>query len=246
MTLTEELKNKAIEAGFVSTGICDPSSLHGLPHGKIHSLYTLYSPEEQLPSVRSVIILAFYSWDKAFNMQVDTAYLRDANARSKIPHETESYQLYYEVLKNKAWTIVDYLTKRSHESIYSLGIPLKTTAVKSGLGCQGKNTLLITPKYGPRVRLISVLTSAELETDEPFTENICQDCQRCLLACPTKALEPYRLNINRCMTYSAENPLADDVAEDVKKQETQLIEKPTKCSYIECTICLETCPIGKP
>jgi epoxyqueuosine reductase len=154
--------------------------------------------------------------------------------------------LYYEVLKDKAWMVVDYLAKKGFESVYSLGIPLKTSAVRCGLGCQGKNTLLITPNYGPRVRLISVLTSAELDVDEPFKENICGDCERCVVACPTKALEPYRLKINRCMTYSAENPRAEDVVEDVKEKERRLIQRPSLCSYVECSICLEACPIGKP
>lgn len=244
MTFTQELKKKAIDVGFVSVGVSDPGSLRGLPHGKVHSLYALYSPEEQLPSARSVVLLAFYAWDKAFNMQVDTTYL-DAGVRSKLPHEGESYQLYYEVLKNKAWMVVDYLAKKGFESVYSLGIPLKTSAVRCGLGCQGKNTLLITPNYGPRVRLISVLTSAELDVDEPFRENICGDCERCVVACPTKALEPYKLKINRCMTYSAENPRAEDVAEDVKEHERRLIQRPSLCSYVECTICLEACPVGK-
>jgi epoxyqueuosine reductase len=244
MTFTQELKKKATDVGFVSVGVSDSGSLRGLPHGKVHSLYALYSPEEQLPKVRSVVLLALYVWDKAFNLQVDSSYLQDASVRSKLPHE-ESYQLYYEVLKNKAWMVVDYLAKKGFEAVYSLGIPLKTSAVRCGLGCQGKNTLLITPDYGPRVRLISVLTSAELDVDEPFKENLCGDCARCVAACPTKALEPYKLKINRCMTYSAENHLAEDVPADVKEQERRLIQRPSACSYVECTICLQTCPIGR-
>jgi len=246
MTLTQELKNRASDIGFVSTGICDAKTLQGLPHGKIHSLYSLYSPEEQLSNVRSVVLLAFYAWDKIFNVQVNTACLKDAEILSKIPHQGETYQLYYEVMRSKAWPIVHYLTKKGYESMCSLGIPLKTSAVKCGLGCQGKNTLLITPDYGPRVRLVSVLTTAELDYDEPFTEDICGDCEKCVLACPTKALEPYRLNINHCITYAAENPLATDVNEYVRRKEKLLIERPSKCSYIECAICLEACPIGKP
>lgn len=118
MTFTRELKKKAVDVGFVSVGVSDPGSLQGLPHGKVHSLYALYSPEEQLPRVRSVVLLALYVWDTAFNLQVDSAYLKDDGVRSKLGHE-ESYQLYYEVLKNKAWMVVDYLAKKGFESVYS-------------------------------------------------------------------------------------------------------------------------------
>jgi len=246
VSLTEDLKQKAFEVGFASVGITRPDMLRGLPHGKVWNIYELHSPEEELPNVKSVVLLGYYVWDRAFNIQVDTSSLHKAETGSDLTTQRpESYQLYYEVLKNKAWMIVDYLSRRGFESKQTLSIPLKTSAVKCGLGCQGKNTLLITPKYGPRVRLISVLTTVELDVDEPFKEDFCRNCQKCVDACPTKALEPYKLRINRCMTYSAENAEATDVSEDVKSLERKLVPRPTPHSYIECTICMDACPIGK-
>jgi len=245
MTLTEDVKQKAIEAGFVSVGVSKPGALSGLPHGLIGNYYNLRSPEEELPSVKSVIMMSFYLWDKAFNLQVDSASLQDNKEQTpKAP--LESYQLYYEAMKNKAWLIVDYLKKRGFEALLSLAIPLKTTAVRCGLGCQGKNTLLISPNYGPRVRLISVLTNAELDTDEPYKEDLCSDCEKCVRACPAMALEPYKLKINRCMVYSVENRDAPDVPDSVKELRQKLIARPTSNSYIECTVCADVCPIGKP
>lgn len=246
MTLTEDLRKKAFEVGFAAVGISTPDMLQGLPHGKVWDIYSLHYPEEELPSVKSVILLGYYVWDKAFNIQVDSARLSNRGTHANmVKKRYESYQLYYEVMKNKAWIVSDYLAKRGFESKQSLSIPLKTSAVKCGLGCQGKNTLLVTPNYGPMVRLISVLTTAELDVNEPFEEDLCHDCQKCVTACPTKALEPYKLKVNRCMTYSAENPSAKDVSEDVKELERKLVQTPTSCSYIECTTCIDACPIGK-
>ena len=141
--------------------------------------------------------------------------------------------------------IVDHLTRKGYESLMSLSIPLKTAAVRCGLGCQGKNTLLITPTYGPRVRLISVLTTAELDIDEPSKEDLCGGCEKCITACPTRALEPYNIKINRCLTYAAEKLDAQDVPEDVRTAEKRLIQRPTSHSYIECSTCIEACPISK-
>ena len=118
--------------------------------------------------------------------------------------------------------------------------------MRCGLGCQGKNTLLITPTHGPRIRLISVLTTAELEIDEPYKNDLCGDCEKCVIACPTKALEPYKININRCLTYAAEEPYVQEVPDDVRIIEKRLIKRPSPNSYIECTTCIEACPIGKP
>ena len=245
MTLTEDLKKQAMEAGFVSVGISTPNMLRGLPHGWVSTVCNLRSPEEELSTVKSVMLMSYYAWDKSFNLVVDSTYLRGRDMYApKVP--LESYQLYYEILKNKAWMIVDHLTKKGYESRLSLAIPLKTAAVRCGLGCQGKNTLLITPNHGPRIRLISVLTTAELDVDEPCKDDLCGECEKCIIACPTKALEPYKIKINRCLTYAAEKPHAQDVPDDVRKIEKRLIQRPTSNSYIECTTCIEVCPIGKP
>ena len=244
MTLTQDVKQKAIDVGFVSVGISNPSVLRDLPHGWIRNICNLRSPEEELPTVKSVILMSYYAWDRAFNLRVDSTYFRSRERYvPRIP--VESYQLYYEVMKSKAWMIVDCLSQKGFEAILSFTIPLKTAAVRCGLGCQGKSTLLITPNYGPRVRLISVLTTAELDTDEPYKEDFCKDCEKCVIACPTGALEPYKIRINRCMTYAAEQPEASDVPDDVRKLERKLIRRPTPHSYIECTTCIEACPIGK-
>jgi epoxyqueuosine reductase QueG len=245
LTLTKALKNQAVDAGFVSVGISTPDRLHGIPHGWVSTVINLRSPEEELSTVKSVILMSYYAWDKSFNLAVDSTYLQGRDTYTpKVP--SERYQLYYEVLKNKAWRIVDYLTKKGYDSRFSLAIPLKTTAVRCGLGCQGKNTLLITPNYGPRIRLISVLTTAELDIDEPYKTDLCGECEKCIKACPTKALEPYKIKINRCLTYAAENLHSQDVPDDVRKMEKRLVQRPTPNSYVECSTCIDVCPIGKP
>jgi epoxyqueuosine reductase QueG len=148
MTLTEQIEKQAIKAGFVCIGITSAEVLHDLPHGRVDNVISLRSPEEELKNVNSVILLGYYAWDKSFNLAVDSTYIK--HHKDLTPKVSlERYQLYYEVLKNKAWKIVDYLTKKDYETRLSLSIPLKASAVKCGIGNQGKNTLLITPKYGP-------------------------------------------------------------------------------------------------
>jgi epoxyqueuosine reductase QueG len=244
MALTQSLKKEAKKAGFAVVGISNPDKLRGLPYGKIDYVGVLKTPEEELPKVRSVILMGIYAWDAAFNIVADSSYLHfNKKHKPKVP--LESYQLYYQIVRSKAWRIAHYLEKRGFDSIPSVDIPLKTAAVKCGLGCQGKNTLLVTPTYGPRVRLVSVLTTAELDIDEPYKEDLCKDCERCVLACPAKAIEPYKVKVNRCMVYSSENPRSTDVPNETRELEKRLIKRPTPNSFIDCTACLEACPIGK-
>ncbi|MFX0117513.1 MAG: epoxyqueuosine reductase, partial [Candidatus Hodarchaeota archaeon] len=64
----------------------------------------------------------------------------------------------------------------------------KMVATRAGLGWIGKNNLLITPQYGPRIRLVSILTDAPLHTSSPCNESNCGKCQACIVACPNHAL----------------------------------------------------------
>lgn len=243
-SLTEELKNKALDLGFVSVGISNPSMLRDLPYGPVRQIKNLVTPADDMPSVKSVIIMAFHVWDDIFHTSLDPPEWRGYGLHSP-DEKIESYFFGSAIMRNMAWEVVSFLRDRGFESRISFNIPLKTTAIKCGLGSQGKNTLLVTPTHGPRVNLVSVLTEAQLDIDMPYESDQCGDCHLCLTACPTKALEPYNLKIDHCMTYSAESPYTDDVPEYVREMERKLIRRPTANTYIECSKCMDVCPIGR-
>lgn len=69
-----------------------------------------------------------------------------------------------------------------------LAIPL---ALRAGLGEYGRNGLLITPEFGPRLRLGKVYTDLPLVADRPRRFGVaefCAQCDRCAAACPVKAI----------------------------------------------------------
>ncbi len=64
-------------------------------------------------------------------------------------------------------------------------------AVKAGLGEYGRNQMVITPQFGPRVRFSKIFTSLPLIADTPKPLGIrqyCDICTKCADACPPKAL----------------------------------------------------------
>jgi len=83
----------------------------------------------------------------------------------------------------------------------------KHAAKLAGLGSIGWHSMLITPEYGPRVKLACVLTEAPLEPSPLRDEYYCRDCGACIQQCPALALqeprrgESYFMNKFACQTY---------------------------------------------
>ena len=63
-------------------------------------------------------------------------------------------------------------------------ISLKHAAEIAGLGLIGKNYLLTNPDYGNLLWLSAVLTDAEITPDERIQFSICDNCNKCVEACP--------------------------------------------------------------
>lgn len=64
----------------------------------------------------------------------------------------------------------------------------KHAAQAAGLGVMGKSALLITPQFGPRVRLACLLTEAKLASTAADHANPCLNCDACIEACPARAI----------------------------------------------------------
>ena len=76
----------------------------------------------------------------------------------------------------------------------------KVWAAKSGLGWIGKNTNLISKEHGSFLFIGEIITDIELTPDSPV-KDYCGNCTRCIDACPTKALNPYKLDARKCISY---------------------------------------------
>ena len=57
-----------------------------------------------------------------------------------------------------------------------------------GLGSISVKGNVLTPKFGPFVRFVFIVTDAPLEPDAPFQEQLCDHCGACMEACPGHAI----------------------------------------------------------
>ena len=111
----------------------------------------------------------------------------------------------------------------------------KYAAVNAGLGWIGKNDVLITEKYGPRVRLSAVLVDYPFETGRKITESRCGSCNRCVDICPHKALKGLNWDIN-----ALRNDIIDYHLCNQKR--SAYIEKHGRKNA--CGLCMVVCPFG--
>ncbi len=89
--------------------------------------------------------------------------------------------------------LVTYIRNLGYQAVGSMNdtglvIPL---AIKAGLGEYGRNQMVITPQYGPRVRFSKIFTDLPLDHDIPQkigVREFCDICTKCADNCPPKAL----------------------------------------------------------
>jgi reductive dehalogenase len=120
----------------------------------------------------------------------------------------------------------------------SLAIPL---AIKAGMGEYGRLGLLITPEFGPRVRLGKIFTDMPLAQDRPVrfgVKEFCEICRLCSTACPVKAISESAPSMER---HNRSN------IKGIRKWSVNA----EKCfgywaaQNSDCSICIRVCPYNK-
>jgi reductive dehalogenase len=122
----------------------------------------------------------------------------------------------------------------------ALSVPL---AIDAGLGELGRNGILITPQYGPRVRLAKVFTDLPLIPDRPIQFGVwefCEICEKCAKKCPSQSIP-----LGRATTEINNISNNKGMKRWPVNGETCIAfwEKNHSCS---CLNCIRVCPFNKP
>lgn len=113
--------------------------------------------------------------------------------------------------------IIDWEKQLAH-------ISHKHAAQKAGIGWIGRNNLLVTPGFGSRQRLITVLTDMPLRVDDPLPHG-CGECRACLSSCPSGSIK--------------ENP--GDFDHVGCYQQMRILVKAAGISQNICGLCVKAC-----
>lgn len=76
----------------------------------------------------------------------------------------------------------------------------KHVAKEAGLGWIGRHNLLVSPTFGARIRLVSILTDIPLKQDKPIGRD-CGTCSACIPVCPVGAIVEEPLDFDHIGCY---------------------------------------------
>jgi len=215
--LTQEIKMIALSEGACIFGVAPVKRFQDAPSG--------HKTREILPKAKNVVVTGL----KLLDGIVET-----------IP--SRPYALQYTLLNNELNRIALKISRHLEAHGYrSVPIPAsgmvpgklageashRHAAVMAGLGELGVSNLLITPKFGSRVRLVSVITEAPLKPSPLSRSRVCNRCYKCVEACPAHALTTEGiLNKKKCWKQLLKTRKRLGVSETI------------------CGICIKVCPIG--
>jgi ferredoxin len=238
-SLKEKLKRTCMRKGAVVFGVASVEDVEALPRIRmapaVRSLMgtkLLYTkgPAAAMPDARSVVVFGIPSTDDWCELGV-----RGERGEFQWPG--------YFPLSWIRRDVAQFLREEGYEAVF----PYETSAPNSykrvlslaGIGSFGKNSLIISPKYGPWLRFSYLLTDAPLEPDEPFEEDLCGDCDLCVEACPVDALKPYVVDADRCLVNVHMRPRVPKAMRTaLDEYEPQL----TPATHVMCTRCQIVCP----
>lgn len=216
MSLSQEIKHKALELGFDLMGITDASPLNTeqvemftdwLKSGYAGQMSYLHrnfekrtQPAELLKNAQSIICVGLNYKPPKLKPPDPTAPM------GKIANYAQ-YEDYHPFIKKRLRKLSEFIssvTSQEHKfkiCVDSAPLAERALAARAGLGFIGKNRMLINPKLGPQIFLGEIIMTLKLPTDEAITNN-CSNCDKCIKACPTGALMPDgQFDANKCINY---------------------------------------------
>lgn len=183
MLTAETVNEYAMTAGADVVGIAAADAFYLAPDG--------FKPVDVLPECRSVIVLGAASPPEALGdiaeysasrNEMLTAMTDMAKAVAKRV-KGDGYKTKPISAAGGKWVEGD-----GRKEQFGL-ISLKHAAELAGLGVIGRNYLLTNPRFGNRLWLSAVLTDAKLPPDEKAVSGMCDNCRKCVEACPVGALD---------------------------------------------------------
>ncbi len=242
-TYSNLIKQEAARLGFESCGISKAEYLEEEApkfekwlkngyHGKMKYMENYFdkrlNPTLLVEGSKSVISLSYNYYPK--------------EQQNKESYKLSKYaygQDYHHIIKSKLKALIFFINSNIGEVhgrafVDSAPILERAWAQKSGLGWQGKHTLLIQKNKGSFMFLAELILDIELAYDTPFVTDHCGKCTKCIDACPTEAiLSNNMIDGSKCISY---------FTIELKEELPATMRGKFEDWMFGCDICQDVCP----
>ncbi|WP_440879436.1 tRNA epoxyqueuosine(34) reductase QueG [Tenacibaculum sp. C7A-26P2] len=237
------IKEQAKRLGFLNCGVAKAEFLEEEAprlekwlkkgyHGQMHYMENHFEkrldPRLLVEGAKSVISLSYNYFP--------------ANQQKSKEYKISKYaygQDYHYVIKDKLKELLQLINDEIGEVsgrcfVDSAPVLERSWAERSGMGWNGKNSLLIQKQEGSFFFLAELIVDIELSYDYPFQTDHCGSCTRCIDACPTQAiLSNSTVDGSKCISYLTIE-LKDAIPNEFKNK--------TEGWMFGCDICQDVCP----
>lgn len=248
--LTDSIKSEALALGFNLVGISPADKFpenqfykQWLSKGYAGRMKYMERNPERRQDVRQIIPDAKSVISCALNYNTDHPYsIRETDKTKGWVARYAWGDDYHDVMDRKLGSLGEFISEKispgavSRHYVDTGPVLEKVYGKYAGIGWVGKNTCLINQEIGSWIFLGEIITSLELEYDNPAPDR-CGTCTKCLDACPTDALpEPYVLDSRRCISY-----LTIELKDNIPFELRDKIDN----NIFGCDICQDVCPWNK-
>lgn len=257
-SLAERVIDACLALGFARAGIAPalPTSrraeyldwLATGQHGDMDFMQELLEERlditRMLPGAKSVIMVA----DRYAAGASATDRQPAAEGRGRVARYARG-QDYHRVIKTRLHQLAGRLRAlhSGHEfrSFVDSGPVMEREHAERAMGSVGafigKHTLLIDPDHGSFLLLGGMVTTLDIPRQTPVRPKIrtdhCGTCTRCIDACPTAAITPYKVDARKCISYLT--------LEHHGTVEPHL-HRGMQNWILGCDICQDVCPFNTP
>jgi epoxyqueuosine reductase len=210
LTLTEKVKEHALELGYSRVGITSADeftqyaeilkergdSYDWWTHGARKPLEAA-QPTLAFPDAKSIIVMIYDYAQRRFPPELCALMGRVYQARCYFAPPDN-------INGTRITLMQDYLESLGIKSVNDFWLPQRWAAARAGVATFGRNACAYADGIGSFILITTLVVDASLDCDAPTLESKCpKDCRRCIDACPTGALsEPFTIDPRKCIPFN--------------------------------------------
>ena len=226
--LKDKIREKAFDLGINLVRSCSVTKWEEIPIQEPE-----FWPQNIWPWVKNVIVLGIPLYSPMMSTTPSMVY-------------QELYDTSNRVLDDMAYRLTNYIVNRlgykaiffPRDCYYNIDVLVDNpnaafshvmAGYYAGMGTIGDSHNLITKEFGPRLRIVSILTDAPLPADPMLEKDLCIHCRKCLKNCPSHCFK------------ESESGVYDMDKVACTKYHVKIRDE----HHWPCGVCAKVCPVGE-